>query len=86
VFINDPAEQPPSRAALLSTLYGLTPAECRLADLLLDETDLRRVAEYMRITFETARFMLKTVFRKTETHRQSQLVRLLMTLPGEAQR
>jgi DNA-binding CsgD family transcriptional regulator len=86
VFINDPEERPPSRAAFLSTLYRLTPAECRLADLILDETDLHRVSERMRITMNTARFMLKSILRKTETHRQSQLVRLLMTLPGEAQR
>jgi DNA-binding CsgD family transcriptional regulator len=84
VFINDPAERPASRAALLSALYGLTPAECRLADLMLAESDLRRIAERMRITLNTARFMVKRILRKTETRRQSQLVRLLMTLPGES--
>jgi DNA-binding CsgD family transcriptional regulator len=86
VFMNDPAERPPSRAAFLSALYGLTPAECRLADLMLAETDLRTVAERLHLTTNTARFMVKSIFRKTETHRQSQLVRLLMSLPGEAHR
>jgi DNA-binding CsgD family transcriptional regulator len=71
VFISDPAERPASRAALLSTLYALTPAECRLADLLLEELDLRAVSERMRITMNSARSMLKSIFQKTETHRQS---------------
>jgi DNA-binding CsgD family transcriptional regulator/PAS domain-containing protein len=83
VFISDPAERPASRASLLSTLYRLTPAECRLADLLVEELDLRAVSERMRITRESARFMLKSIFRKTETHRQSQLIRILMSLPGQ---
>jgi len=34
VFLDDPAARPPSRAAILRELYGLTPSECRLADLL----------------------------------------------------
>jgi DNA-binding CsgD family transcriptional regulator/PAS domain-containing protein len=83
VFMNDPAERPPSRAALLSALYGLSPAECRFADLLVAETDLSRVAELMRVTVNTARFMVKSIFRKTQTNRQSQLVRLLMSLPAQ---
>jgi DNA-binding CsgD family transcriptional regulator len=83
VFISDPAARPAPRAALLSTLYGLTPAECRLADLLLEELDLGAVAERMRVTIGTARFMLKAIFHKTETRRQSHLVRLLMSLPAD---
>ena len=83
IFIYDPTERPPSRAGLLSTLYGLTPAECRLADLMLAETDVQAVAERMNVTTNTARFMVKRIFRKTETHRQSELVRLLMSLPAQ---
>jgi DNA-binding CsgD family transcriptional regulator/PAS domain-containing protein len=84
VFVTDPAERPASRATLISTLYALTPAECRLADLLLEELDLRLVSERMHITLDSARFVLKSIFHKTETRRQSHLVRLLMSLPGEA--
>jgi DNA-binding CsgD family transcriptional regulator len=83
VFISDPAAKPASRAALLRALFGMTPAECRLASLLLEGMELNIAAERMRITVGTARFMLKTIFRKTATHRQAQLIRLLSTLPGE---
>lgn len=85
VFINDPAERPASRASLLLALYRLTPSECRLADLILQGADLRKVAVRLRLTIHTARFMLKSIFRKTGTHRQSELMRLLMSLPGEGQ-
>jgi DNA-binding CsgD family transcriptional regulator len=66
-------------------LFGLTPAECRLADLLAEGLELRNCAECMHITVGTARFMLKSIFHKTETHRQSQLIRLLMGMPGQPQ-
>jgi DNA-binding CsgD family transcriptional regulator len=36
----------------------------------------------MRTTVGTARFHLKTIFRKTGTGRQSDLVRLALGLPG----
>jgi DNA-binding CsgD family transcriptional regulator len=83
VFLCDPAQKPASRAAVLRNLFRLTPAECRLAELLHSGMELRRAAESMGITAETARFMLKRVFSKTGAHRQSELVLLLSRLPGE---
>jgi len=82
VFVTDPDRQSASRASILSSLYHLTPAECRLADLLLQGRDLAQAADSMRITRGTARFMLKSVFRKTDTHRQSELTRFLLGLPN----
>ena len=82
VFVTDPDRQSASRASILSNLYQLTPAECRLADLLLQGRDLAEAATSMRITRGTARFMLKSVFRKTDTHRQSELTRFLLCLPN----
>jgi DNA-binding CsgD family transcriptional regulator len=37
----------------------------------------------MRITLATARFQLKRVLAKTGTHRQSELMRLMLSLPGQ---
>lgn len=81
IFISDPDALPASRAAILCNLHGLAPAECRLADLLLQGLELAATAERLHITDSTARFMLKSVFRKTETHRQSELIRFLLCLP-----
>lgn len=86
VFIDDPDERPASRSAILSALYHLTPAECRLADLFASGLGLTAVSDQMRITRGTVRFMLKSIFAKTGMHRQSELMRLLMRLPGNAQR
>jgi DNA-binding CsgD family transcriptional regulator len=82
VFISDPDAKPASRAAVLRALYGLTPTECRLIDYLVQGHEVASAADLMRITVETARFHLKTIFRKTGTGRQSHLIRLVLELPG----
>lgn len=84
LFLYDRAAKPAGRGAALRVLFGLTPAESRLADVLHQELDLREAAEKMHITLGTARFMLKNIFAKTGTRRQSELVHLLSRLPGES--
>jgi DNA-binding CsgD family transcriptional regulator len=83
VFLSDPLAKPASRAAVLRTLYGLTPTESRLSDLLLQGFEVREAADHLRTTIETARFHLKRVLAKTGTHRQTELMRLMLSLPGE---
>jgi DNA-binding CsgD family transcriptional regulator len=82
VFIRDPDEKPASRSSVLRALYSLTPTECRLVDRLAQGEELATAADHMGMTVETARFHLKTVFRKTGTSRQTDLVRLVLGLPG----
>ncbi|MGD0443112.1 MAG: helix-turn-helix transcriptional regulator [Edaphobacter sp.] len=82
VFVSDPASRPRPRAALMRALYGLTPAEARLADLLVQGFEVREAADRMRTTVETARFHLKRVLAKTGTRRQTELMRLMLSLPG----
>lgn len=60
-------------------IYGLSPVECRLAGLLVGGASLLEAATAMRIKEQTARGYLKQVFLKTETHRQADLVRLLLS-------
>ena len=81
VFLLDPEALPASRALALASLYRLTPAECRLTDLLLQGLAVAEAAPRMCITAGTARFMLKTILAKTGTHRQSELMRSLLSLP-----
>jgi DNA-binding CsgD family transcriptional regulator len=82
IQFSDPSAVPRSRAAALRALYALTPAEARLADLLLQGLDVSQVAEQMNTTISTTRVQLKRVQAKTETHRQSELMRLMLSLPG----
>jgi DNA-binding CsgD family transcriptional regulator len=83
VQFSDPFAIPRSRSAVLRALYGLTPTESRLADLLLQGLEVRDAAERMTTTLETARFHLKRVMAKTGTRRQTELMRLMLSLPGE---
>ncbi len=82
VFFSDPDARPASRASILRALYGLTPTECRLAGLLVEGFDLATAAEQLKMAADTARFHLKTIFRKTGARRQSDLMRLVLGLPG----
>ena len=69
--------RPRPAPSLLSKIFGLTPAEARLTAALADGRPLVQVAKALNISWETARTQLKTVFLKTNTHRQSELVALL---------
>ena len=71
-----------SFSRFIRCLYQFTPSECRLADLLHQDFDLSQAAEVLGITRGTARFMLKSIFRKTHTNRQPELVRFLLGIPG----
>jgi DNA-binding CsgD family transcriptional regulator len=70
--------KPRPNTSLLSQAFGLTSAEAKLAATLADGTSLKEAAQELTISRETARSQLKTVFMKTDTHRQSQLVALLL--------
>jgi DNA-binding CsgD family transcriptional regulator len=82
IQFSDPFAVPKSRGAILQALYQLTAAESRLADALLQGLEVRDAAEALGITFETARFHLKRVFAKTGVGRQTELIRLMLSLPG----
>ena len=64
----------------LMRAFGLTPAEARLAGRLLDEESIEIAAANLAITYDTARKTLKTIFAKTDTNRQGQLIALLARL------
>ena len=62
---------------LLRKTFGLTQTEALLVSHLAREVPLPLVAELLGISFETARSHLKHIFAKTETNRQSDLLRLV---------
>ena len=84
VFVSDTARTPLTRAGILRSLYRLSPTEGRMADLLADGHDVSGAAVQLGITLETARFHVKRVLAKTNTRRQSELMRLMLSLPGSA--
>lgn len=68
--------------SLAVELFGFTPAEARLARRVISGCELSEIAAESRLSLETARSHLKSVFAKTETHRQAELVSLLLRLGG----
>jgi DNA-binding CsgD family transcriptional regulator len=82
VFVIDPEQAPRSRATVLRSLFHLTPAESRIADGLLEGFEVAEVAERLGITQQTARFHVKRVLAKTGARRQSDLLRIMLTLPA----
>jgi DNA-binding CsgD family transcriptional regulator len=67
-------------AADLRDAYNLTPAEARVALLVLKGHGLQFVADKLRVGLSTVRVHLQRVFEKTQTHRQVELAKLLVEL------
>ncbi|HMR33162.1 MAG TPA: helix-turn-helix transcriptional regulator [Geminicoccaceae bacterium] len=77
-------DREPSRAdgaAELARRHGLTPAEARAALSLLEGGGLPAVADRLGVRLSTVRTLVQRAFAKTGTHRQSELVRLIIA-PG----
>ncbi|HUB63635.1 MAG TPA: hypothetical protein VL996_04190 [Methylocella sp.] len=65
-------------AAILAKTFQLTTSEAKLACVMASGAPLQIAARELEISWETARNQLKSVFAKTSTHSQSELVALLM--------
>ncbi len=76
--LNDPAQ--PADPLLIRDLLGLSQGEARLASLIGTGKSPREAAEQIGITEKSARTVLKRVFLKTNTCRQSELAALLSRL------
>jgi DNA-binding CsgD family transcriptional regulator len=77
LVLSDPDVAPNSDTALLQRVFGLTVAEAALAVRIGTGESLADAAADLGITVGTARTTLKSIFWKTDTHRQSGLVALL---------
>jgi DNA-binding CsgD family transcriptional regulator/PAS domain-containing protein len=81
--VSDPASHRHPPAALLASLFGLTAAEAKLVARLLAGFDLRAIAQETGRSINTIRNLLARVMAKTETSRQTELMRVLGALPPE---
>jgi DNA-binding CsgD family transcriptional regulator/GAF domain-containing protein len=78
LFLSKPGslQLPPKR---LASLYGLSPAESRLAAKLAEFNTLEQAAYGLGISLSTARVQLSSVFTKTGAKGQAELLMLLAT-------
>ncbi len=81
IFVSDPEQRPRPAAEVLRSLFALTAAESRVALLLGDGNSPGEIAEMLRVSSNTLKSHLSSIYAKTNTSRQAELVRLLMTLP-----
>jgi DNA-binding CsgD family transcriptional regulator len=79
-----PDSAPTIDSSLLYAVFGLTPAECRIATLLAEGLSLKQIAQVQGTQHETVRKQLRSIYQKTSTNRQPELVRLLLHLPHNA--
>lgn len=82
VLITDLGHVPVLQTARLRHVFGFTNAEVRLAIHIAGGADIDEAAISLGITRHTARSQLKSIFSKTDTHRQAELVALLTRLRG----
>jgi DNA-binding CsgD family transcriptional regulator len=76
--LNALGPKPGPPAAILAKTFRLTPAEAKLASVIARGASPEIAAGELKISRETARNQLKSVFAKTDTHRQSELVALIL--------
>src|SRR5580704_14362558 len=76
--LNALGPKPGPPAAILARTFRLTPAEAKLACVIARGVSPEIAARELKISRETARNQLKAVFAKTDTHRQSELVALIL--------
>jgi DNA-binding CsgD family transcriptional regulator len=63
----------PDVERILRSGFGLTQAEARVALAITRGESLNEIARARGVTVATARTQLKSVFSKTQTHRQAEL-------------
>lgn len=79
IFISDPEIRDVSIVNVLMEMYGLTPAEAELAQILSHGMSLEDAARLRHVTLNTARSQLKQIFAKTDTRRQGELLQLVLS-------
>lgn len=79
VVIVDPEQEAEPSTVLLRRLYGLTRSEAEIAAMVTRGQGLQPIADALSLSVATVKTHLQHIFDKTGTHRQAELVRLLLT-------
>ena len=81
LLVSDPGSPITLSHEILQSIYGLTPALADVANGLLKGYSLEYIATLRNVSIGTVRQQLKSILSKTETQKQSDLVRLLLSVP-----
>ena len=80
VLAADPTLRIRPAQKVMQFLFGLTPAESRVAALLADGQSPAEIAETLGVSRNTLKTQLASMYSKTGTSRQAQLVRLMLQI------
>jgi DNA-binding CsgD family transcriptional regulator len=80
VIIIDPEQETEPPKMLLRRLFGLTNAEAEVALRVVRGDGLKPISAHLELTMATIKTHLQHIFDKTDTHRQAELVRLLLAV------
>jgi DNA-binding CsgD family transcriptional regulator len=75
-------QQPGPPPEILQALFDLSPAEARVAAMIVEGVSVNTAAEALSVKPNTIRVQLKAIFSKTGTNRQAELVSLLRLRPS----
>jgi DNA-binding CsgD family transcriptional regulator len=81
VLLSDPLAVDPGYQQRAQTAFALTPAEARLADALVRGLSRAEFAQAVRVKPSTVKTQMQALFAKTDTRRESELIRMLLALP-----
>ena len=83
LYVRDPEVPQTTSATLLADAYGLTASEAKVLQSLIQGKRLEDMARDFNVSINTLRTHLKSIFRKTETKRQSETPQLGALRPGD---
>ena len=79
IYVMDPSREVRDLLKPVCKVYHLSPVETQLACHLVGGETLSQAATKMHVKDMTARSYLKQIFLKTDTHRQSELMQLMLS-------
>lgn len=81
VFLSDMSNHPPPPTEALHALFGLTPTEAQIAWAFTEGKRSDEIAAAFNISPTTVAFHKRNIFQKTRTHRQADLIAVMLSLP-----
>jgi DNA-binding CsgD family transcriptional regulator len=81
VFITDPDSVDHLQVGALRAIFGFTDSEAQVAEALVHGSSVTEIARQRRVSADAVRFHLKNMYQKTGTHRQAELVQLILKNP-----
>jgi DNA-binding CsgD family transcriptional regulator len=82
MFLYHPDLAPKVDNTILAAAFGLTPGESKTTNLLAEGFSQKEIAEKLGIKHDTVRKQLQSIYYKTSTNKQSELIKLMLNLPS----